>query len=299
MDIFNDILMEVNIGIEIETCFGILDYNLEDESMAQERYFDTIHKKVSDLKQLVPNHERKLYDIDYIPSNEATEYDRWHLMHDDSVFCHPGINMGGKIYPLEYSRFYHEGLEYQLQSDSGIYFHPIEIVTPKMTYYSGLIALTNMWNKVFMSKEYVYNINNSQGLHINLSHPKLNANRFLDSWIKLEPYIIRNLPDYRLQSIKDWAIPFTYPVNPGSRIAQWNIYERAFSYKYMALGIRTNFKYGRRIEVRIYQSTMDLQEIIDWTSFCVFIAAMSITYPNFDIEQFRSLLPPTLHKFIL
>lgn len=127
-NIFETILMEVNICIEIETCFGILNFDLTDSETANLKYFETVQDKIINFKNLLQTNEQKLYDIDYIKSSNATEYYKWHLMYDESILCYPEHG----IESFKFSKFYHSGQEYSLTKHPNIHFHPIEIVTTKM-----------------------------------------------------------------------------------------------------------------------------------------------------------------------
>lgn len=246
------------------------------------------------MKQSIPLDERILYGVKYLSSGKSKEYDKWIIMGDESVRC----NYSKSTNLSRLATIYHSGHKFLLTSN--LDFEAVEIVTPKMPYYQGMITLTNVWNNVIMAPEFIYEVNPSQGLHVNISHPHLNFETFINTWMIIEPYILRNLPEQRFKRLKGYALPLTYPIEDDFEINRVGAtpYQRALQNKNMAVAIRGYDTPDARLEVRIYQGTMDLQEIVDWTGFCVFITATSMINPTITIEEFRNILPDSLQRFV-
>ena len=182
-------------GIEIETCFSMLDSNVElDYEKELLEYYYRISKCSKNLPQGNQYSIAVNLDSEFTPSN----YDHWLLMPDASLSC-------STLDPED---------DYQCISKNvtikkcGKYnFYPIEIITPKLSGRDGMSIIDNIWKECIMSEQFIYTSNTTQGLHVNISHPDMNTRNFIDWWMILEDEIISHLPDYRQTEIMNFAVP--------------------------------------------------------------------------------------------
>lgn len=159
-----------------------------------------------------------------------------------------------------------------------------------MPFYTGIQVLEKVWEDVIMTDDITYLVNDTQGLHVNMSYggqDKQWRHHFIDIWLTLEPVIVKNLPIYRQNS--EYALPLT-----SKKYRRSDKYIVALE-KYVAVSLRN----PGRIEVRIYQGTMDIAEIIDWTAFCVQLLAIAIIDSRMSYDEIFELLPANLQRFIL
>ena len=78
---------------------------------------------------------------------------------------------------------------------------PVEIITPIMTKPE---EFKNVFQNIILDDHFIYESNNSQGIHINLSHPKQDTKNFLQFWWYFEPLLLRFLSFERQQKIEKY-----------------------------------------------------------------------------------------------
>jgi len=168
-----DIIDTMKFGIELETCVHILDGE------------DTIESYINCLQS-------KSENVEWTSDSEKfTNYDTWILMEDGSIDC----NKEGPC--VVKNDLYCEGLK----------FFPVEIVTPILIGILGIKVFTYVYYGFLLSDNFVYRVNSSQGLHINLSHPKVNDKQFVEMWKCVEPALFESLSPTRKNTSWDYARP--------------------------------------------------------------------------------------------
>ena len=81
----NEVIENIFIGIEIETCFGVESYDYYYLEDAHKQYYQMFRDKLNDLPDAI------YYDVYYLDAREQreknTNYNRWVIMWDESVKC--------------------------------------------------------------------------------------------------------------------------------------------------------------------------------------------------------------------
>lgn len=260
----NSVINSSFFGLEIETCFKIIDNpNVDDPEKQLLEYYYILSKCSEGRFNIAVN----------VNSNfRPGVYDHWLLMPDDSLSCSvqdqtENCVSKNESLSVDFCRQYN--------------FYPIEIITPKLSAKDGFNNVKEIWNRCIMSDRFIYTVNDTQGLHVNISHPQMNISRFVKWWLLLEEEIISHLPEYRQESIMDFAVPLGMM---GDRV------EELIRDKYGALSTRN----PDRIEIRLFQGTMNLDEIQAWTFFCLYLLAVSIVIDpptKITLEQVYKYIP--------
>ena len=241
-------------GVEIETCFSILDNS--DVELDYEKSLLEYYYRLSKCSKKLP--KSNLYSIAVNIDSEFTpiNYDHWLLMPDASLSCSMIDDREDDYQCISNNK------NLEIKKCGKYNFYPIEIITPKLSGRDGMSIIDNIWRECIMSEQFIYTSNTTQGLHVNISHPDMNTKNFIDWWMILEDEIISHLPDYRQVEIMDFAVPLKMLGNVYDMIRE----------KYAAISIRN----PDRIEVRVYGGTMNLKEIKSWTIFCLHVLAVSM-----------------------
>ena len=156
---------------------------------------------------------------------------------------------------------------------------PVEIITPIMTRPEDF---ENVFQNIILDDHFTYESNTSQGIHINISHPKQNVQNILQFWWYFEPLLLRFLPLERQQKIEKYAKPLRKIFKNFNDIERsYKKYYKLTDSKYSAINIKKD-----RFEIRIIDSSMDSQFIINWLKLCIGILKNSILYEIEDIEDF-------------
>jgi hypothetical protein len=192
------------------------------------------------------------------------KYKRWSIMHDTSVKC------DGKF---EEQKCVIEGKKEDDGKCENLTFYPIEIVSPKLKGNRGLKILENIFKHWLYQNGIVYLTNESQGLHINISHPHMVPWVFIRIWKDFEYVIFATLPLFRRQKSD-----FFFPINKNTNYR--------FNQKYSSVHVHDNNDIEQnRLEIRIYEGTMILEDIYIWTKFCMSLLVLSIMNPYFDVKD--------------
>jgi hypothetical protein len=254
------IIENITFGIEIETCFHILDMDLSKIDFKPQRndYFTLEDEKnnyaISIYLQCMKEKEYiDSYGIEWNTNDEyksENKYDKWSVTHDISIDCSKE-----KITCIK------EGHKTNVKKCQSLSFYPIEIITPKLKGKIGLQTFMYVWYGYIMSNNIVYTSNRTQGLHINLSHPNMNKNGFLNLWASYEPIIIQLLPLYRRLAIDIYAAPIS------------NLDKKLYLNNGKFFSVR---KGEDRMEVRIGEGSIDFFDVYFWNLFCIILFAISI-----------------------
>ena len=108
-------------------------------------------------------------------------------------------------------------------------------------------------------------------------------------WSSIEKEILSHLPEYRLDNLRYFAAPL-YTMK--------DVYAESHG-KYTSVGIRKPGTLDERLEIRIYQGTMNIDEILAWLDFCIFFLSITIFYDeSVDIKSLENLFPKHSRKFL-
>lgn len=250
MDVFNTI----NFGIEFETCFHILNHPYFENK--PEDMITADKKILSALKDCFRAKNRNI-EWSIREPKDGQEYNKWILTSDDSIDC------DNKDYCIVENR------EYDIEDCKRLIFYPTELITPILQGRFGLRILLMVLSGIIAGSDIVYNMNDSQGLHVNLSHDRMSEN-FPRLWAYWEPIILQMIPKYR-RSTK-FAIPVHDRITTDAKNVNELITEKYGSLHYHS---PTDFYYDR-YEVRLYPGTMEIDHIVYWTILCMIIMEKSI-----------------------
>jgi hypothetical protein len=259
----------VTFGIEIETCFHILDSDIEEKTFSESVYYDENDVLYSDTKKdyaiklyndcMIKKEKNDKFGIKWNTSNnvwikDELKYQKWSIVDDVSVNCKIE-----KYRPLLTCN--KNGHKTNKKDCNDLKFYSIEIITPKLIGTNGLKTLMYTWYSYIYSDNIVYMSNRTQGLHINLSYPKMIHDSFLYTWVIYEPIIIQLLPSYRRKVIDTWAVPI-HKLGTDLYINRDKLYS-----------VR---KGNDRLEVRIGEGSIDFFDVYFWNIFCITIFAISV-----------------------
>lgn len=260
-----DILRDISFGIEIESCFHVVDKRFDMGEDEHIKYF---------YKCMKAKHSHIDWELILDESERSKTYDKWILMPDLSVMCASGDDDD-----LETFVCISKGVKKSPRLCNKLEFYPIEIITPKLTVgikranLTGLEELYYVFNGFLYTDNIVYTTNESQGLHVNISHPKMNMKNFIDIWVHYEPAIIKCLPPYRRKNIIEFSIPLSSQ--------KGNLYDLSTA-KYVSVRTEDDYKQPekRRFEIRIGEGSIDFFQVYFWTVFCLIFLAMTIQKPD-------------------
>ena len=263
----NSVINKSFFGLEIETCFKIINGpDIDDPEKQLLEYYYLLSKCGGGRFNVAVN-----VNANFRPG----VYDHWLLMPDDSLSCSAEDD---REYDVDcVAKNESLNIDFCRQYN----FYPIEIITPKLSAKDGFNLVNDIWNRCIMSDQFIYTVNDTQGLHVNISHPQMNITRFVKWWLLLEDEIISHLPEHRQATIMDFAVPLGMM---GDRV------EELIRDKYGALSTRN----PDRIEIRLFQGTMNLDEIREWTFFCLYLLAVSIVIDpptEITLEQVYKYIP--------
>ena len=161
-----NIIKDISFGIEFETCFHVMEKTYKDSDDALMGYFKIFNKNLSKIRSTYDEKGSQFHAFLSLDSSYRPEqYDNWIILPDDSVMC---SSTGDKESDNE---CYKNGKVVGLVDCPDVDFFRLEIVTPKLKYKQKRI-LKIVWENAVMAQKTVYTSNDSQGLHINISHPK-------------------------------------------------------------------------------------------------------------------------------
>lgn len=262
---YTEILKNITFGIEIETCFHILGSHIIEDSSARKNFYNCMSRKSKDL----PN----IFQWDLLSEDErSTTYDHWIIMPDTSVRC------SSKLLKKKDRICMRNGVKKPLKDCDDIYFYPVEIVTPKLKIgEKGVDILYKVWQGWLFTDNIVYTVNDSQGLHINISHPDMNPENFLRWWTAFEPVIIQTLPLSRRNKLYTYA----RPISDVYKIGEEKIPDIG---KNIAINFHKNRDKITRMEIRIGQGTVDFWEAYYWLMLCILFLVITINLKNESLD---------------
>lgn len=237
-------------GIEFETCVCDKNHSISDIST----YRDQL-QHLSDASGLgIP--------FKYTPDPSITDYGVWMVTIDRSIKC----GRDDSVFITSNS---------QVQRDTSCDFRGVELVSPKIAYtrdeYTRFGAVLE---KVVLNPHFTYEINKTQGMHINVSHPDQDKLKMLKAWWHFEPIILTFVPAER--RVSKFAVPLRERFRTIRDLEnEWEdffIDSEEPPAKYTALCIKPN-----RFEVRIIPANMKVSHITAWLSFCIRFVFASIT----------------------
>lgn len=269
MDKVIEIFDQISFGLELETCVHIMKHplftplNVKDESQREElqqsrvkkavrAYYDCISRKFPGIRfKLILN-----------DAERAARYDQWIIMPDSSIECNYNKYLQEKYCVLQ-------GKRITGKQCKKFAFYPIEIITPKLTGYIGLKYITLFWYGILTAYDMVYSVNETQGLHVNISHPNMDRNSFLNLWSYFEPIILQILSADRRENIWYMAVPVSSTVQIfGSD------YDTITQNKFLSVGVKKGN--SPRLEVRIQAGSMDYISVTRWLMFCMWFLCLSV-----------------------
>jgi hypothetical protein len=151
--------------------------------------------------------------------------------------------------------------------DNGI---PVEIITPIMTQPEDF---ENIFQNIILDKKFTYISNDTQGIHINISHPKQDTLNFLKFWWYFEPLFLRFLSLKRQLKIEKYAKPLRKIFENFYDIEKsYEKYYKIADSKYSAVSVKKD-----RFEIRIIDGSMDCEFIMNWLKLCIGLLNISIS----------------------
>jgi hypothetical protein len=229
----------INFGIEIETCSKLKNSKKEYDS-----YYDYIPDYIEKLNELIKT-KTPLFINAVCVLKKIYDNNTWMIDEDTSVSCDTNE------------------------------FYPIEIITPVFTYKKeDFDRFTNIFKIIKNENEFMYETNKTQGIHINISHPKQDHLKFLKIWWIYEPIMLRFIPFERQNCLEKFAKPLRKIFKDLKDIEDnYKSYYDSKLSKYSAVSIRDN-----RFEIRIINPSMDIKHILNWTTLCCRLLFVSIEY---------------------
>lgn len=245
-------------GIEFETC--VCDTSSQEQPITLDGYTDEL-QRLSGEATTVFNHS-------YDPS--VVNYNVWTVTVDYSVHCETEDSVLKA--KLEKEKYEH------------CKFTSIELVSPKTSYSKeGYSKFVNTLENVVLDKRFVYDVNRSQGMHINVSHPDQDKLKTLLAWWYFEPVLLSFVPANR--RISRFAVALREHFSTVTKLeAEWeDFYEECEEppAKYTTLCVKPN-----RFEFRLVPASMQSDHILAWLGLCVRFVFASIVKPrDFDFDS--------------
>lgn len=242
-------------GIEFETCVC----NRDDGKLNSDEDFVTMLKKINKSVAVFRFQEDPREDIDYT---------KWSVTVDRSVRC---------------------------RQPSGTYFTqgkrtpdrcnqinvPLELVTPIYNYKRDYEIFTGILKDVIFSDEFVYESNDTQGMHINVSYLGRDYDplKVLEMWWYFEPVILKFVPVNRRYSPYAEHLRKIFNTIDALRHDSQSFFENPDSppAKYTALCKKSN-----RFEFRLVHAEMTPDHILSWLGFCTrfIVASVDFVFPS-------------------
>jgi len=244
-------------GIEFETCV----------SQSIETYCKQL-QQINDQQGLGATFK-------YSPDPLYTDYGVWMVTIDRSIRC--GLSDSVFIKSNSY-----------VSRDDECIFYGVELVSPKTNYTKeGYSAFNRVVEQVVLNPHFSYDINKSQGMHINVSHPDQDKLKMLKAWWYFEPMILTLVPPERRHS--KYAVPLRERFKTIEELE--STWEEFFAdaeeppAKYTALCVKPN-----RFEIRIIPATMNVSHITAWLTFSVrFMFSSIVKNVNFDFASIPTI----------
>lgn len=278
-------------GIEIETCYHNINKSSNQlPTKLNEKYDQSLIDNKNFLFKCFSNKSKKYKDqkLNWIychPHKKCEEYKNWVVTSDPTVYCKNTIMIEEEKYSIKQN-----SMSLIIPE---IEFYPVEIVSPILNMTTeetnsgqGFLNLYMIYFGWLMDKNIVYTVNDTQGLHINLSHQTIPMSKYTNKFLKLiyiiEPILINMIPEER-----------RYMIDDEERL-RYKSFEsidiNSLKGKHPIIKIHKN-----RFEVRVFDGTMIYQEIYYTTMFSILLIGASITLSE---DQLNSLLEETDIKIL-
>lgn len=291
---YNKTLYEISqgilFGIEIETCYHNIDKTpdkkLNDDNKYKQSLIDNKNFIFECFSNKSKNYKNPLVNWIYCRPNDKNceEYKNWVITSDPTVFC-KNTNIVEEKYSIKQNSM--------SLNIPDIEFYPIELVSPILNMSTqispageGFLILYMIYFGWLMDKKLVYTVNDTQGLHINLSHKNTPMKQYMSKFLKLiyimEPILINMIPDDR-----------RFMLDPEEYLRYTsfeNIDLQALTEKNPIIKIHKN-----RLEFRIFDGTMVYHEIYYTTMFSILLLGASIALSE---KQLDPLLKETDIKIL-
>jgi hypothetical protein len=314
----SEILQKCQYGIELETCVCMLNieseltnddalchylaelYEIDEEINTDEDEGDRLAKNIG-----IYLTNDMLDDISY--KNEI-DYTKWNLVIDGSVECKVGIHDDARLH------YYRPNSKEKIANCT---FYPIEIVSPilKFDEEPKFNTLSNFYENFIFNDRFVYMVNSSQGLHINISFKDIPLSDYIPAiikyWIYYENVFFSFITEERQEDPRFSRRMTNLTTNNGKSVKDdWKNYfnlpdEVIFDdqniptkRKYVALNIKDN---GNIIECRFIDGSISLEFIKIWTDLLInFLATVILSIINKDPDPNPNLdlCPENLFEFI-
>lgn len=256
-------------GVEIETC--VCDEKLH-KMMDIERFNEYYKNKLNKLS--------KKDTFICAEPHVVTLYDKWMITTDDSISCSDSPDVLDK----EHQFFYKINKRKSSPVKSCI-FYGLEIVSPKIRYSKNeLTEFLNIYNKTILHQDFLYEVHESQGLHVNISHPLQNKRKFLQFWWYFEPLLMLFVEEKRRNS--EYAVPLRKLFTTFEDIDKWQeLYENPKNEKmkkYCAVSVKED-----RFEIRFINSNISSEHVMLWVVFLIEFLNVTITKDLFINDSYN------------
>uniref|UniRef100_A0A6C0KVB1 Uncharacterized protein n=1 Tax=viral metagenome TaxID=1070528 RepID=A0A6C0KVB1_9ZZZZ len=298
---------EIKFGIEFEVC--VCD-NFEDDTL-QTMSLKPVHiSKKEELKYNFKTYTLMLEALarKYNLPNQFVSYTYREMLSmspeelykcyfatsDSSIIC-------ADLLDLDKNRIYKKKVSFTPENCELV---PIELVTPIISWErNSLKNFISTLDNVILNENFLYESNDSQGMHINVSFPAAvtteGKEKFLRLWWHFEPLIFRFIPEKRRNS--EYARPLRHTFESIDYLSDnWkDIYADPESRigKYNAVCVKSN-----RFEIRIVPSGMNKEHILNWLKLCVNLVFASTTKPipeNSESQTIQSLLASFFSSYVV
>jgi hypothetical protein len=276
MEEIRQLYQEFKFGFEAELCVSDVSKNEGDDTPLFQRMATKFNRK--------PICEENTISWDYTDKpfeKEAMDYSKWNITSDSTVDC-PSKDRSDEFPELKTEYCMISGRKDSCPEEIE-YYRDIEIVSPILIP-SKFTDMYKVWMACILSSNLTYLINESQGLHVHLSHPRLDMNRFLKLWYALEEVIKNILPSYRRINLGSMAkdVRALCVLDRNKRIS---INPDVQLLKFHAVNTSYYKPDSCRLEIRVYPGTADFLEIYSWVNFCLLFACKSILTSEEELNR--------------
>ena len=261
----------IRFGIEFETCFCQKD----DGGV---KYTGNCSGYAAKLREIARDTVEFTYSYD---PGEDTDYTTWLATTDGSIRC-KNKDEDDVVSEIVYT--YKDDL-------TDCHYNPVELVSPiiglsKESYDKFKTTLTD----VILNPVFQYQSNESQGMHVNVSHPMQDKLCMLKLWWYFEPVILQFIPVIRRNSryVKTVRSVFTMIEDIESGWEEYYQLPDKKPAKYMTLCVKEN-----RFEFRLVNANMNADHVKAWVGLCshlVYLSTLNTAVPRRNTEDDIALL---------
>lgn len=278
-------ISEILFGIELETCFCADSGTIRDNHMAPNPYRNAAYQLYT--SRLIEIAKEKGVDVVIRYQNDPKkdiDYTSWSVTKDDSIRCSFRGDFGDEqFYKLpthpRADKYFKQGISHAKRC--AYYTTSVEIVTPIYKYdidgdYATFISVLE---KVIFAPEFTYTSNISQGMHVNISHPKQNFLKTLEMWWYFEDVIMLATPVGHRGTYYVRLLRNIFPNIESLREGYDTFYANPEvpPAKYTSLCKKSN-----RFEFRMVPAAMSFEHIAAWVGFCARFVATSVVFEKPD-----------------